>query len=140
MFDLGNNIFLSEADLEFRASRSSGPGGQNVNKVNTRVTVFFDVAGFEAFSDYQKKKVLTRLATRASHEGVVHVVSQKFRTQRANRKKAAERLVELLREALKPAKIRRKTRVPARLREKRLADKKKRGKLKQLRTEKINLE
>ena len=140
MFDLGNNIFLSETDLEFRASRSSGPGGQNVNKVNTRITVFFDVAGFEGFSDYQKKRVLSHLATRASHEGVVHVVSQKFRTQKANKNKATERLVELLREALKPPKIRRKTRIPARVKEKRLADKKKRAKLKQLRTGKINLE
>ena len=71
MFDLGNNLFIYEADLEFRASRSSGPGGQNVNKVNTRVTVFFDVAGFDAFSDFQKRKVLSQLATRASREGVV---------------------------------------------------------------------
>jgi ribosome-associated protein len=129
-------IEIPEENLVFRFSRSGGPGGQNVNKVNTRVTVFFDVARCERFSDEQKKRILKRLATRADKRGVVRVVCQRNRTQKANREGAVERLRELVREALKKRRVRKKTKVPAYAREKRLAEKKKRSRLKKQRTEK----
>jgi ribosome-associated protein len=128
-------IEISEEKLVFKFSRSGGPGGQNVNKVNTRVTVFFDVAGTRSFSDEQKKRILKRLSTRADKNGVIRVVCQRYRTQKANRQGAVERLRELLREALRKRRVRKKTAVPAYARRKRLAEKKKRGLLKKQRAE-----
>ncbi|UCF44570.1 MAG: aminoacyl-tRNA hydrolase [Planctomycetota bacterium] len=129
-------IEIPEENLVFRFSRSGGPGGQNVNKVSTRVTVFFDVARCKRYSDGQKKRILKRLATRADKRGVVRVVCQRHRTQKANREGAVERLRELVREALKKRRVRKKTKVPAYAREKRLAEKKRRSRLKKQRTEK----
>ena len=136
MIEVKAGIVISETDLVFRFSRSSGPGGQNVNKVNTRVTLFFDVANSTSFSDTQKKRILKRLSTRANKNGVIRVASQRHRTQNANRQAAVERLQELLREALKTKAIRKKTKVPERVRRKRLEEKKRRSMLKQQRAEK----
>ena len=101
MLEITKDIFIDEDRLVFRTSRSGGPGGQNVNKVNTRVTLFFDVPGCEGLSDTQKHRILSRLSTRADKDGVIRVVSQKFRTQNANRRAAVERLQKFLKEALK---------------------------------------
>ena len=136
MIEVKAGIVISETDLVFRFSRSSGPGGQNVNKVNTRVTLFFDVANSTSFSDTQKKRILKRLSTRANKNGVIRVASQRHRTQNANRQTTVERLQELLREALKTKAIRKKTKVPERVRRKRLEEKKRRSMLKQQRAEK----
>ncbi len=135
MIEITDGIFVSEERIVFKASRSGGPGGQNVNKVNTRVTLFFDVAGCEGLSDIQKQRILTRLSTRANKNGIIRVVSQKFRTQKANRRAAVERLQELLREALKTKPVRKKTKVPERARQRRLEEKKRRSMLKRLRAE-----
>jgi len=129
-----DEIYIDEDKIIVKVSRSSGPGGQNVNKVNTRVTLFFDVADCETLSDAQKQRILARLATRADKNGVLRVVSQKFRTQSANRTAALERLCRLLREALAPPPVRKRTRTPARAHEKRLEQKKRRSALKRLRS------
>lgn len=129
-----DEIHINEDEIVFKVSRSSGPGGQNVNKVNTRVTLFFDVAACEVLSDTQKQRILARLATRADKNGVLRVASQKFRTQSANRAAALERLCRLLREALAPPPIRKRTIAPARAHEKRLDEKKRRSALKKLRS------
>ena len=121
---------VSEDNLVIKASRSRGPGGQNVNKVNTRITVFFDVAGCESFTEGQRNRILKRLATRADKNGVIHVASQRHRTQKANRTAAVERLNELLMEALKRKAVRRKTAVPHRAKQRRLEEKKRRSVLK----------
>ena len=133
LIEIKNGIFISDDDLVFKASRSSGPGGQNVNKVSTRVTLFFDVAGCDCFSDGQKTRILERLKTRADKDGVIRVVSQRYRTQKANRDAARERLVELLRGALARKPVRKKTKVPKAQKERRLEEKKRRGLLKQQR-------
>jgi ribosome-associated protein len=122
--------------LRFQASRSGGPGGQNVNKVNTRVTVYFDLAAYPLFSDAQKRRIREKLATRTNSQGIIRVTSQRFRTQLANRKAAAKRLMELLEGALKRPRIRIRTGVPRGTREQRLEHKKRRGQLKQLRSRK----
>ena len=136
MNKIGSGNFILEDELVFKFSRGGGPGGQNVNKVNTRVTVLFDVANSRSFSDEQKKRILKGLASRADKDGVIRVVSQRHRTQKANRDAAVERLEELLTGALKKKKVRKKTRVPEAAKRERLEKKKRRGFLKKQRAEK----
>jgi len=136
IIEMSGDIFINEDELIFKVSRSSGPGGQNVNKVNTRVTLFFDVANCGNLSDWQKQRILTRLATRADKNGVLRVVSQKFRTQGANRKAAVERLQELLSDALKIRPIRKKSKVSYAAKQRRLEEKRRRSLLKRQRSAK----
>jgi len=133
MIVITDDIFICEDELIFKASRSGGPGGQNVNKVNTRITLFFDVANCESFSDVQKRRILSRLSTRADKNGLIRVASQRFRTQKANRRAAVERLQQLLAEALKTRPARKKTRVPYAAKKRRLEEKRRRGLLKRQR-------
>jgi len=133
MIEIAENTFLREEELAFKTSRSGGPGGQNVNKLNTRVTVLFDVAGSLSLSDEQKQRIRGRLSTRIDKRGVLHIVSQKHRSQEANRQAAVERLQELLREALTPEPARKKTRTPRAAHERRIREKKRRGEIKQKR-------
>ena len=136
MIEITADISLGEEELTFRASRSSGPGGQNVNKLNTRITLLFDVAGSPSLSAGQKKRIGAKLATRIDKQGVLRVVSQKHRTQEANRRAATERLQELLAEALHRRPVRKKTKIPAAANERRLREKKQRARLKQERAKK----
>ncbi len=133
MIEITDNISIREDELIFKASRSSGPGGQNVNKVNTRITLFLDVANCESFSDVQKRRILSRLATRADKNGIVRVASQRFRTQKANRRAAVERLQQLLAEALKTRPMRKKTKIPYAAKQRRLEEKRRRSLLKRQR-------
>jgi ribosome-associated protein len=133
MNKISSGNFILEDELVFRFSRGGGPGGQNVNKVNTRVTVRFDAANSGSFSDEQKGQILKRLASRADKDGVIRVVSQRYRTQKANREAAVERLEELLRGALKKKAVRKKTRVPEAAKRERLEKKKRRSFLKRQR-------
>ncbi len=137
MIEIGEGIFVSEDEFGWRFSRSSGPGGQNVNKVSTRVTLFFDVAGCSALNEAQKRRILTKLRTRTDKNGQLRVISQKHRTQAANRNAAIEKLAELITKALTRQKPRKKTRIPYASKQKRLAEKKRRGILKQYRSKQI---
>ncbi|HEY6843667.1 MAG TPA: alternative ribosome rescue aminoacyl-tRNA hydrolase ArfB [Thermoanaerobaculia bacterium] len=130
--DLGNGAIVPADALRTATSRSGGPGGQNVNKVETRVTVAVDVATLP-LSDEQKERVRTRLATRINRDGELHVTSQSERTQLANRDRALARLEDLLREALTEPKPRRRTKPTKASREKRLEGKKRRSDTKRLR-------
>jgi len=134
--EITDSVVVPESELVFKASRSSGPGGQNVNKLNTRMTLFFNIQASSGFSDDQKNLLLKRLSKRIDKDGFVRVVSQKFRTQNANRQAAIERLQELLEKAIKPKPIRKKTKVPYSAKQNRLENKKHRSKLKQQRSEK----
>ncbi len=133
MIEIKDGIVISDDEFIFKASRSRGPGGQNVNKVSTKITLFFDVANCPGFSDSQKTRILKRLRTRADKNGVLHIVSQRHRSQKANRTAAKERLIELLAGALAKKPIRKKTRVPASAVQRRLDEKKQRSGLKQQR-------
>lgn len=139
MIQIKDKIEINESELIFTTSRSSGPGGQNVNKVNTRVTLFFDITASRGFSDIQKSRILKKLATRTSKAGLIRVVSQKHRTQKANRDTVIERLIELLQAALKTTPPRKKTKVPFSEKQKRLQDKKQRGLLKKQRIPVVRL-
>ncbi len=126
-------VEIPEDKLVFKYSRSGGPGGQNVNKVNTRVTVLFDVPNCGMFSQEQKQRILEKLAKKADKDGVIRVVCQRYRTQKANREGAVELLTELLQGALKKRRVRKKTAVPSYAKEKRLEAKRRRSLLKKQR-------
>ncbi len=118
-------------ELVFSATRSSGPGGQHVNKVSTAVTLRFDLQRTRALSAEQKRILRWKLATRITKAGILHVTSRKYRSQIANKKAAARRFEDLLTEALKPTKKRIATRVRRGAIEKRIRQKKERGRVKQ---------
>ena len=130
MIDVMPGVEIPETDVRFVASRSSGPGGQNVNKVNSRITLQFDVAASTALAEEQKIKVAERLRTRINREGVLQVTSQKHRDQAMNRAAAIDRFVELVRDALTDAPPRRKTKIPRTQKKKRLEAKQKRSEIK----------
>jgi ribosome-associated protein len=130
--DLGDGIVVPADLLRAVFSRSGGPGGQNVNKVETRVTIEVDVDALP-LPEERKLRVRERLASRINREGVLRVTSQVSRTQSDNRDRALARMEELLRESLVEQKPRRKTRVPKGVKQKRLEEKKKRGETKRLR-------
>lgn len=130
MLEINDQVTIDEAELDFTASRSAGPGGQHVNKVETRVTLRFDVDGSPSLAPEHKARIRERLATRISKAGVLSVSSQRHRSQSANRDAARERFVELVRAALEEEPERRPTRTPRRVRERRLEEKKRRAKVK----------
>jgi ribosome-associated protein len=136
MINIAPNTTVREDEITYSFARSAGPGGQNVNKLNTKVTAVFNVSSCENLSTYQKKRILLKLKTRTTKDGLLKVSSQKHRTQKANRLTARDRLIELLIDALKKRKPRKKTTVPRYAKEKRLAEKKRRGAIKKLRQEK----
>ena len=130
MLEISPGVAIADGELTFTASRSGGPGGQNVNKVATRVTLMFDLARSPCLSSEQKARIRERLATRISRDGVLRVVAQRHRTQAANRRATVERFVELLRRALAEEAPRRPTRPSRAARERRVEEKKRRGRRK----------
>ena len=115
------------SEIAFRYSRSSGPGGQHTQKSSTRAEAIFDVEGSEALTSAEKQRVLQKLGP------VVRAVAQDERSQLRNRELAAERIVEQLREATRVRRKRRATKPTAASQEKRLDEKRRRSRTKQLR-------
>jgi ribosome-associated protein len=113
------NLDLSP-ELEYSASRSSGAGGQNVNKVNTKVEVRFNVAASQILTEEQKAVLLQKLAIKLSGEGYLIVVAQTERSQLKNKEIATYKLYEIIRKALIPIKRRRATRPTLGSKERRL--------------------
>ena len=133
MLYVNKQLSIPDGELAYRTTRSSGPGGQNVNKVETRVTVLFDLEASSSLSESQLLIVRERLATRIDKRGVLRVVSQKHRTQAANREEARERLADLLADALEERRPRKRTREPAAVKRRRLESKRRRSEVKRLR-------
>jgi ribosome-associated protein len=131
MIKIKERILIGEDELSFTFSRSSKPGGQNVNKISSRVTLLFDVANSPSLTAEHKNQIMTRLGTRINKDGVLRVIAQRHRRQAANREAAVERFVELLQETLKPVKARKKTRISLAAKKRRLNGKKRRSRLKQ---------
>jgi len=131
-----NPIEIPENELLLKTSRSSGPGGQHINKVNTRVTLTFDLAASSLFTLAQKNRIRKRLRTRIDKNDRLTVSCRQFRSQYANRRAAHQHLRNLLTEALKKPPHRIKTKAPPRAIQNRLDNKKKRSALKKQRTAK----
>lgn len=108
-----------------------------MNKASTRVTLGFDVINSPSLTSDQKHLILDRLASRISKKGILRVISQKTRSQAANREVALERFIKLLQQALKQESQRRPTKIPLAARQKRIDEKKQRGKLKRERAWKV---
>jgi ribosome-associated protein len=122
------SVVLPVAELEFRTSRSSGPGGQHAQKTETRVEALFDVEGSDALTEAQKRRVVTRAGA------TLRAIAQDERSQARNRELATERLVAQLREALRVPRKRRPTKPSKQSVERRLEEKRRRSRLKRLRS------
>ena len=120
-------------ELTYRASRASGPGGQNVNKTESAVELLFDLAHTTAMTDDERRRAMAKLTTYLDGDGVIHIESQSERSQLRNREEATRRFAQLLREALVVPKPRRKTRPTRSSVEARLSSKKREGTIKKMR-------
>ncbi|MDP3913359.1 MAG: alternative ribosome rescue aminoacyl-tRNA hydrolase ArfB [Bacteroidota bacterium] len=125
------NIPDLSAEFIFQASRSSGPGGQNVNKVNSKIELRFNIQNSSILTDDQKEILLTKLSTKISLDGFLIVISQRDRSQLVNKEDAIRKLYELIEKALRPVKRRKSTRPTRSSVEKRLTGKRIKADIKQ---------
>ena len=130
---IDDRVTLPLDELSFRYARSSGPGGQHVQRTETKVELLFDVGHSPSLSEGQRQLILSRLASRLDSEGVLHLTSQQSRSQAENRQEVLERFRRLMAGALRPAKPRRATRPSAAARQRRLENKRQRSETKRLR-------
>ena len=124
------------SEIIIKATRSGGKGGQNVNKVSTRIQLFYDVVNSNGISDEEKKLIQHKLKNKLSDEGVLLIDVQEDRTQLGNKKIALKKIEEVLTNALKKNKKRIKTLASAGAKRKRIEGKKMQGEKKQLRQKK----
>ena len=136
MIRVNDRIRIPEAELDEQFVRSSGPGGQNVNKVATAVELRFDLRQSPSLPPAVRSRLARLAGRRLTKEGVLIIRAERFRTQEQNRADARERLTELVREAAEPPKFRVKTKPTKAAKERRLKAKTKRGTIKKLRREK----
>jgi ribosome-associated protein len=130
---INDSLDIPITELSFRASRSGGPGGQHVNTSSTRVELVWDVANSPSLAVDQRERILTKLSGRISGEGLLSLASSTSRSQHRNREDVTARFIELVRDALRIPKPRRKTKPSKASRDKRLADKRRRSETKKMR-------
>ncbi len=131
-------VTIPAAELGFSASRSSGPGGQHVNKTESRIQVRWNVRDTVALSDFLKNRVLVALASRLTEGGDLLLASETHRSQHRNREEVVQRLAALVREALVPPRPRKKTKPTRASRQKRLDNKHRRSEVKKGRGKKFD--
>jgi ribosome-associated protein len=136
MIRITDHISIREDELEERFIRASGPGGQNVNKLNTAVQLRFDVRHSPALRDDVRARLERLAGQRLTNDGVLVIIAQRHRTQERNRQDALDRLIELIRRAAVAPKPRRPTKPTKGSKERRLQGKKQRSTIKGLRRDK----
>lgn len=132
---ISDTLSIPEQELIYSFARSGGPGGQNVNKVESKVILRFDVHNSPSLSDEQRWMIQQKLATRMTHEGILHLSCQTARSQLANRKAVTQMFASLLQEALEIEPDRIPTRPSRAARQRRITGKKLRGGVKRQRAE-----
>ena len=120
-------------EIKFRTSRSSGPGGQHVNKTESRVELIWELEASECLSKVQKERVRKRKGSRVTESGTLILAGEKFRSQHRNREEVTERFLDLISRSIVPVKKRKPTKPTRASQEKRIRKKKIRGELKRLR-------
>ncbi len=130
MIRVNDELSIPDDEIVFEMSTSSGPGGQHVNRVQTRVTLSFDVDRSMALGDREQARIRDVLASRINKSGQLQVRSERHRSQRMNREDAVRKFAELLRDALTPEAPRKKTRVSRAVKARRLDEKKRRSNVK----------
>ena len=128
---ISSELDIDEAELELVTTTSRGPGGQHVNRSETRVVLRWNVCDSASLTEDQRSRLLEKLATRISREGILQVAAEDHRSQTRNRELARDRLADLVRSALRRERPRRPTRPTKSSRKRRVDDKKKRGALKE---------
>jgi ribosome-associated protein len=121
---VNESLSIPRSELDVRVSRSSGAGGQHVNKTSSRVEIFWNILGSRALDEEQRTRLLARLSSRLTTDGSIRVVASDTRSQTRNRELAEERLADLVRRALIVPKKRRATKPTKASREARLESKK----------------
>ena len=127
---VNESVAIPRSELDVRVSRSSGAGGQHVNKTSSRVEIFWNIPSSQAISEEERSRLLDKLASKLTTEGSVRVVASDMRSQSRNRELAEERLAELVRRALIIPKKRRATKPTKASKEARLEEKKRQAKKK----------
>lgn len=130
MIKVNREIEIPESELEISFARSGGPGGQKVNKTSSAVVLKFDVRNSSALPDSTRNRLEELFGNMISAEGVLVIHSRKHRSQSRNRDSAIRKLVKLIRKAARKPKKRKRTKPTKASKDKRIAEKKRRGKLK----------
>lgn len=121
------------SEITFKTSRSGGKGGQNVNKVSSKVELNWNIQTSSLITDEQREILLTKLSHKITKEGILQIVSQTDRSQLGNKQLVLEKLNDLLAYAFKMVKKRKETKVPKAVKERRLFMKKKKAEIKKMR-------
>lgn len=124
MLHVNDQIQIPDRELQFAFARSGGPGGQNVNKVNSRATLSWDVLTTSSLPEDVRIRLLTRYRRRVSREGILQITGQRYRDQTRNIEDCRRRLVELILTVATAPEIRRPTRPSRGAKQRRLSDKK----------------
>ena len=133
MLVINDNITIPSEYLTVRFVRSQGPGGQNVNKVNTKCQLSFNILHCRILPGYASRRLIQLAGRRYNAGGAVVIESDRYRMQSRNRQDCQDRLADLIHKSLIQPKKRRPTRTPVAVIKKRLENKKRRGQIKQLR-------
>jgi ribosome-associated protein len=131
MLRVNDALAIPRAELEYRATRAGGPGGQHVNTSSTRIELTWNVQASPALSEPQRERIMEKLSSRIDGDGVLRIVAAGSRSQHQNRAAATERLAEAVERALRTPKPRKRTRTPRAAKEARLQEKKRRSRVKQ---------